>query len=153
MRLRAIVVLMSMVVALGWAVPAFATTYGTSASPIKAETNSSDGNAWFFGAVIVKDQTWLRNRYYFRDSAPGGNTAYVTTDWYFWKGCVDGKDCFDYSSQDRSTDNKSGEWILELDYEDLDPVSDRGRAMTRVCENQNNSPDACSKYVYVTLSY
>lgn len=154
MRIRAVAVLLGVVVALGLAAPAFASIYyGSASAPIKAENNSDDGNAWFYGAVMVKDQTWLRNRYWYRDSAPGGNAAYVQTDWYYWNPCVDGDDCYDDSGSDRSSDTQSGAWTLGEDYDGLDQNSDRGRALTKVCENQNNRPDDCSHTVVATLTY
>jgi len=157
MRLRSIGVLFVAVLALGLAAPAFAASsvyYGSSSAPIKAENNSDDGNAWFWGAAAVIDHTWLRNRYWFRDSAPGGNKAYVTTTWSFWQAdCYGGSYCFSYDSMDRSSETNDGSWHVENDYVDLAGDSETGRAATRVCENQNNSPDACSKYVYATLKY
>lgn len=157
MRIRSIGVLLIAVVALGFAAPAFAASsvyYGSATAPIKAEDNSDDGNAWFYGAAAVIDHTWLRNRYWYRDSAPGGNKAYVTTDWYFWRpGCTTGNTCFDHDHQDRSTGITDGGWRLEEDYADLSWEADKGRAGTRVCEEQSWGPDDCSKYVYATLTY
>ncbi|MCX6396797.1 MAG: hypothetical protein NTV23_09955 [Propionibacteriales bacterium] len=157
MRVRAIIVLLTAVVALGWAGQAFAAAtsavyYGSASAPIKAEDNSSDGNAWFHGAAAVIDHSWLRNRYWFKDSAPGGNSVYVTSDWYY-NQCTAGGVCWQADGSDRSSERTSGTWADEEDYDDLDYQSNKGRVMTRVCENQNNSPDACSRYVYATMDY
>lgn len=154
MRIRSIAVLLIAAAVLGFAAPAYAASvyYGSASAPVKAENNSDDGNAWFYGAVAVHQATWLRNRYWYRDSAPGGNAAYVKTDWTFYKPCGGGM-CWLEDSGDRSSDTKSGDWILGEDFVDLDYNADRGRAYTRVCENQNNSPDPCSKNVVATLSY
>lgn len=156
MRTRVLALLIGAVVSFGLAAPAFAASsvyYGSAAQPIKAENNSSDGNAWFYGAAAVVDQTWLRNRYWYRDSAPGGNKAYVTTAWFFYRKCLDGQMCYDRDSEDRSTDDSSGNWRVEMDYVDLEFAAERGRAQTRTCENQNNRPDPCSNYVTATLTY
>lgn len=156
MRIRSIGVLLIAVVALGFAAPAFAASsvyYGSATAPIKAEDNSDDGNAWFYGAAAVIDHSWMRNRYWYKDSAPGGNKAYVTTNWYFWKpGCTDSS-CFEWDSQDRSAEVSDSSWHLGEDYVNLSFEVDKGRAGTRVCEEQSWGPDDCSRYVYATLTY
>ncbi|WGL50441.1 hypothetical protein P5P86_10725 [Nocardioides sp. BP30] len=137
--------------------PALALTYGTQAHPIRAEDSSDDGNAWFYGSMYVNNGQTLHNAYHFRDSAPGGNAAYVTTSYYFYENCSydpdDGSGWCDVGGSDRSSETTSGNWLSEADAHDLDPGADRGRMKSRVCEKQAHAFDDCSKYVIGTFSY
>jgi hypothetical protein len=137
------------------AAPALAAmNYGSVSNPIKAESASDDGNAWFYGTMRVRDGQALRNAYHFRDSAPGGNAAYVTTDYLFYKICTSEspKWCDTYDT-DRSSETTSGDWLSEADEHGLDGVADRGRMKSRVCEKQAWAPDDCSNYVIGTFDY
>lgn len=141
---------------LAFAGPAFAvssTSYGSKAHPVKAEAGSDDGNAWFYGTAKVHQHTHLRNSYQFRDSARGGNAAYVETEWAYWVTCIDGSACWDESGGDQSKRDKSGKWKSGVDYDLLDSTADRGRANARVCEDQAHAIDDCSRWVVNTLSY
>ncbi|MGL5827441.1 MAG: hypothetical protein ACRCYU_21930 [Nocardioides sp.] len=138
---------------LAWAGPAFAVRYASHASPVRAESNSDDGNDWFHGRMTVVDFTSLRNRYHYRDSAPGGNKAYVTTRWFYYTTCTNGLPCWDGPSGDRSSPTDSGEWFWASDYDDLENSADRGRGSSEVCEEQSFEPDDCSKLVTITLDY
>lgn len=139
---------------LAWAGPAYAVSYGSKSSPVKASDNSDNGNAWFYGNVTVADQVALRNGYFYRDSYSDGNPVYVQTNWYYWLPCTDGKTCFDDSGSDQSPRIGGDQgWVHDADYDDLDSRSDKGRALTKVCEDQAWSPDPCSKNVTITLGY
>jgi hypothetical protein len=152
MRRRLIPAVLAAVFALSWAAPAFAVMYATEAHPLKAEDNGGDGNAWIWGRVSLENRTGMRSAYHFRDSAPGGNSAYAQTTWYFYRDCT-GKLCWDYDAQDRSSNNNSGDWIAESDWDDLDHHANSGRGIVRVCEAQHWSPDPCSKAATVSLNY
>ena len=152
MRVRRIIPIVIAVAAMSWAAPVYAVSYGSSATPIRA---TSDGNAAFYGNVTVHNHQSLYNVYKYKDTAPGGNYVYVQTDWFYWLSCDEdgGDQCFDPSGSDQSARTRSGTWVGGTDADDLDPRTDKGRAATKVCEDQSWSPDPCSKKVLVTLSY
>jgi hypothetical protein len=150
MRVRSVAGVLGLVAALSWAAPAYAVSYGNQASPIRA---NGDGNAAFYGNITVHNHQSLRNGYYYKDTAAGGNSVYVQSDWYYWVPCVDGKPCYDHSGTDQSPRITTGTWTHSEDYDTLDPTADKGRTITKVCEDQSWSPDPCSTNVTVTLTY
>ena len=121
--------------------------YGSAKAPIKAEDNSPAGNAWYYGAFGIIENTWIRNRYWYRDSAPGGNKAYVDT---VWMTCtppvVGGGSCWEDAGYDRSSNTTSEKYVLGEDWDGLDFIADKVRGRSHVCEDQNNAPDDCSRY-------
>lgn len=144
--------LLGLVLAL--AAPALAKSYGSKAHPIRAEDASDDGNAWFYGRMSVYNGQFLRNHYHYRDSKPGGNSAFVTTHYYFYRQCDGGVvEWCDTHHEDRSSETTSGKWIQANDYEPLKESADRGRMVSKVCENQAWAPDDCSRNVIGTFSY
>jgi hypothetical protein len=137
--------------ALSWAAPAYATSYGSAASPIKITSN---GNGWFYGNLTLYNHQSLRNGYYYRDTDADGNAVYVQTNWSYWEDCDDGTVCWRPVSHDQSprigtADGK----VFSTDYDTLEPEADKGRGATKVCEDQSWSPDPCSGTVTITLSY
>lgn len=150
----ALIVPMVLAAVLAFAGPALALTYGSKASPIKAENNSDAGNAWFYGTMSVRSGIALRNAYHFRDSAPGGNSAFVTTRYYWYQTCNGSPNTWcDLGGADRSSETTSGDWLSEADEHTLEGSGDRGRMESHVCENQAWAPDDCSKNVLGTFSY
>lgn len=158
MRIRVLAALLGAVVVFGFAGQAVAVSapiyYGSASSPIKAESASTNGNGWFYGAGSVYKSTHLKNRYWYKDSAPGGNAAYVQTVWYYLRNtCNLYESCFDQNGYDRSSDVRDSAWHVEEDYSTLKSDGVTGRLATRVCENQNNAPDDCSRTVIATFNY
>lgn len=151
MRASKVVAVAVAAAAMSWAAPAFATTYGSSSSPIRIGSN---GNGWFYGSVTIPQSTSMRNGYYYRDTGADGNAVYVQTSWYYWVSCEDGSDCYDASGSDQSPRiGTSDGTTYSTDYDTLDPRADKGRAITKACEDQSWSPDPCSSKVIITLSY
>lgn len=73
MSIRALITFLFVGLLMGVAAPAFGVQYyGSKANPVKAESGSDAGNAWFYGNTRVHRGTHLRNGYGYRDSAPGG---------------------------------------------------------------------------------
>lgn len=151
MRVRAFIPAAVAVATMSWAAPAFATSYGSASSPIRI---GSDGNGWFYGNVTIPQGTSMRNAYDYRDTGADGDPVYVQTNWYYWLSCEDGSDCYDDSGSDQSPRIGTADGTrYSTDYDTLDPRADKGRAITKVCEDQSWSPDPCSSKVIVTLSY
>jgi hypothetical protein len=151
MRVRSVAGVLGVMAALSWAAPAYATSYGSAASPVRITSN---GNGWFYGNVTVYNHQQLRNAYYYRDTGADGNAVYVQTDWSYQISCDDGTTCFEPSGSDQSprigtADGK----VHSEDYDTLDSRGALGRGTTKVCEDQSWSPDPCSNKVSITLSY
>lgn len=151
MRIAKLFGVVGAVAAMSWAAPAFATSYGSATSPLRITSN---GNGWFYGNVTVDQQTALRNGYSYRDTGADGNPVYVQTNWYYWLSCENGSGCYDTSGSDQSPriGTDAGK-VHSEDFDTLDSRADKGRAITKVCEDQAWSPDPCSSKVIVTLSY
>ena len=152
MRIRKAVVLLGALAAMAWAAPAYATSYGSAADPIRIGSN---GNGWFYGNITVDNYQYLRNGYYYRDTASDGNPVYVQTNWSYWVICEDdGTQCWDPSTTDQSPRIGTTDGITHsTDFETLDARASQGRGTTKVCEDQSWSPDPCSGKVTVTLGY
>ena len=152
MKTRKVALLLGVLAALSWAAPAYATSYGSAANPVRI---NSDGNGWFYGNITVDNHQALRNGYYYRDTKADGNAVYVQTDWSYWVICEDdGTQCWDPVSSDQSPRIGSADGTVHsADYDTLDARASQGRGTTKVCEDQSWSPDPCSNKVTITLSY
>jgi hypothetical protein len=145
---------MAAILALGGPALAASVSYGSQSNPVKASEHSDAGNAEFYGAMSTKSAAYLYNSYNFRDSAPGGNSAYVTTDYEFLKTCNGTPNVYcPVSGGDTSSQTTSGTWIPESDQHVYDGNSTSGRMKTRVCEKQAHAIDDCSNYRIGTFSY
>ena len=150
MKSRKIALVAASLVAMSWAAPAYATSYGSSHDPVRI---GSDGNGWFYGNVTVYEHQSMRNGYYYRDTSSDGHAVYVQTDW-FYRYVENGSEDYRYSAEDQSPRIGSNDGTVHsTDYDDLESTSDRSRTYTKVCEDQSWSPDPCSKTVTISLGY
>lgn len=135
-----------------WASPAHASSYYSDDSPLKAwEDGKSQAEG--YGYMSVKNSTYLRNSTHHRDPRPTGDPAFHVADysvetyaagegwhWSFWFG------------QDQSKRTDDREWYDQRDYNDYTGSNaNRGRIRAKVCEDQNNSPDPCSRTPFQTF--
>ncbi|KRA38348.1 MULTISPECIES: hypothetical protein [unclassified Nocardioides] len=135
--------------------PAVATSYNwySASTPLTAWDGSpAVAQAYAYGTAYQKDGL-LKNHTYYKDPRPTGQSVYTETSYSYFKWCSAGIDWCAEEGKDQSARDNSGSWVNQYDADDYsDEGADRGRVHVKVCEDQNNSPDACSRKPYFTFS-
>ncbi|GAA1531342.1 hypothetical protein [Nocardioides humi] len=114
----------------GTAVPALASPYYSAASPLKAIQNGKS-QAESFGSFSIRNLSYARNDYSYRDPRPGGDKVYVETfyDWYL------GATLRSQIGTDTSPKYNKAAWTASADQHELRGGGNGVRIRTNVCED------------------
>lgn len=113
-------------------------------------TARDDGVAqgYAYGTAYTKN-TYLKNHTYYRDARAGGQKVYTETTYSYKVWCNTEVTWCGERGKDQSARSGSAQWVDQYDSNDYsDRNTDAGRVHYKVCEDQNNSPDACSRKPY-----
>ncbi|HWJ11479.1 MAG TPA: hypothetical protein VNS46_19020 [Nocardioides sp.] len=122
----------------------------SSSSPLNVYDSTLRGSA--YGTSYQKD-AYLKNHTYYRDRRSNGNAVYTETSYSYYKVCSNGflEWCAE-TGNDQSARTQSGYWQDQYDADDYTQRgADRGRVHSKVCEDQDWSPDPCSRKPYFTF--
>ena len=105
-----------------------------------------------FGTAYQKDGL-LKNHTNYKDPRPGGDDVYTETSYSYYKWCGTATEWCGEVGKDQSARDDSGYWVDQYDADDYsERNADRGRVFVKVCEDQNNSFDPCSRKPYYTFT-
>ncbi|WP_408896444.1 hypothetical protein ACJ5H2_16160 [Nocardioides sp. R1-1] len=127
-------------VVLGTAGPALAGSYYSASSPLKAYQDGVS-QAESYGSFSIRNLSYARNDYHYRDARPGGDAAYVETfyDWY------QGSTFVSNVGTDTSPKVTSSYWTASADQHQLYGGANGVRIRTNVCEDHGTwAKDPCS---------
>lgn len=133
--------------------PASAASYNwhSSSDPLIAWENDAK-QALAFGTSYQKDG-FLKNHTHYKDPRPGGDDVYTETTYSYYKWCNTAIQWCSETGKDQSARDNSGYWVDQYDNDDYSTRNaERGRIFSKVCEDQNNSGDPCSRKPYFTFS-
>ncbi|KRB78101.1 hypothetical protein ASE01_08055 [Nocardioides sp. Root190] len=83
----------------------------------------------------------------------GGDAVYTETTYSYFKFCDTAIKWCGQVGKDQSARDRSGDWKDQYDNDDYSSRgADRGRVHVKVCEDQNNSFDPCSRKPYYTFN-
>lgn len=126
-------------------------TWYSASSPLTAWENDAR-QALAFGTSYQKD-AFLKNHTNYKDPRPGGDDVYTETSYAYYKWCNDAIQWCGEVGKDQSARDDSGYWVDQYDADDYTTRgADRGRVFSKVCEDQSNSFDPCSRKPYYTFS-
>lgn len=134
--------------------PALAASYNwySSGDPLRVYDNDTlRGDA--YGTSYQKDG-FLKNHTYYRDRRSNDNGVYTETNYTYFQICPPNTSatwCLK-GARDQSARTQSGSWQDQYDADDYATRNaDRGRVHSKVCEDQDWSPDPCSRNPYATF--
>lgn len=133
--------------------PASAASYNwySSSNPLVAWEDGAQ-QALAYGTSYQKDG-YLKNHTNYRDPRPGGDDVYTETSYAYYKWCNTAIQWCSEVGKDQSARDDSGKWQSQYDADDYSSRNaERGRIFSKVCEDQNNSGDPCSRKPYFTFS-
>lgn len=108
-----------------------------------------------YGTSYTKDG-YLKNHTYYRDPRAGGDSVYTQTDYTYLAPDRDGGQSWsERGDSDQSAKSSSGSWVDQYDKDDYSSDhadADKGRVHSKVCEDQDWSPDPCSRRPFFTFT-
>lgn len=114
-----------------------------------------DAQALAYGTSYTKDG-FLKNHTNYRDPRSGGDAVYTQTDYTYRAPDLDGGESWsEHGQSDQSDRSTSGSWVDQYDKDDYSSGhsdADKGRVHSKVCEDQQWSPDACSRRPFFTFT-
>ncbi|MCX6401834.1 MAG: hypothetical protein NTX33_18125 [Propionibacteriales bacterium] len=125
----------------------------SEAKPLIAwDDDPATRQALAFGTAYTKNG-YLKNHTNYRDPRQGGNKVYTETRYSYHEWCTTEVAWCGLEGKDQSARDNSGTWVDQYDNDDYsDKVAEEGRVHVKVCEDQPNSPDACSRQPFYTFS-
>jgi len=123
----------------GTAVPALASAYYSAASPLKAMQDGKS-QAESFGKFSIRNLSYARNDYSYRDPRPGGDAAYVETFYTWYLGAT----IVSQIGTDTSAKYYRADWTGAADQQGLHSGANGVRLRTNVCEDHGIFKDPCS---------
>lgn len=123
-------------------------------TPLTA-VEDGEAQALAYGTSYTKDG-YLKNHTYYRDPRAGGDPVYTETGYTYFAPDQDGGSSWsEYGDSDQSDRSSSGSWVDQYDKDDYSGShsdADKGRVHSKVCEDQDWSPDACSRRPFFTFT-
>lgn len=133
------------------ALAATSSNWYSSSDPLNVYDGTLRGSA--YGTSYLKDG-YLKNHTYYRDRRSNDNGVYTQSEYSYFLLCPPNTSASwcGKGPSDQSARTQSSTWQDQYDRDDYSTqYADRGRVHSKVCEDQDWSPDPCSRKPYATF--